>query len=132
MNETAAIAASAITSDTLTVGTIHLGARPGTRTRLGSIVDCTRKSGFTQSHKDIKQKLTKDFFVPLALPFVPLCETAYSNIAFTTSSITSRDRLGLAACFFSTARLTRSSALAILLNLPSLTNASSTAAHLPA
>src|SRR6185503_10159099 len=39
MKESAAAKVSAMTSATLTVGTIHLGARAGTRTMLASIVD---------------------------------------------------------------------------------------------
>jgi hypothetical protein len=62
MKDDTAISASAITSAILTVGTIHLGARPGTRTRLGSIIDCRVLSACTRISATDETEKNPDFF----------------------------------------------------------------------
>jgi hypothetical protein len=56
MNESVAAKASAMTSATFTAGTIHLGARAGTRTTLASIIDCLIRSALKlcSSRKGVK------------------------------------------------------------------------------
>src|SRR5215211_7131572 len=79
MKEMADVSASATTKPALTVGTIHLGARPGTRTMLGSIIDCrVRSARMINFHaKAQRHKERRKNFAASAI-FAPLRETAFS------------------------------------------------------
>src|SRR3954453_7432127 len=108
-----------------TSGRVREHRRGLDRSLIVAFVLLAREIRFHTKAQRYQQKAHKGFLCASDLPFVPLCETAYSNIARTTSSITSRDRRGVAARFFSITKLLRSAAFAILRNLPSFTNPSS-------
>src|SRR5215216_2648792 len=81
MKEIAAARASVITKLTLTAGTIHFGARPGTRTRLGSITVCRVRSARTinQSVSRKAQRCKGEMMQSrFTLLLAPSRETAFS------------------------------------------------------
>ena len=135
MKAPAAASASVITSNAFTVGMIHFGARPGTRTVLASVNCCRLRSArinFVYRRSLVLSLAGQSCFHMRSCSHLRIDPGFHSSISPTTWSITLDAPRGLDGFFFSTDNLRASCKVAIRCNRPSLTSCSSTAAHLPA